>query len=206
MSTRIRGYTERDYEQCEELVNHAWGFDKIYKPEKFSALAKKIYTKGSAIESNYRAVAENDGKVVGFIFGLNEFQQKPILNIAVRLEILWGVLNVRSEYKPDKTTLLKAMAEHERNRAVFVGRKRSELVLFVIAQSYQRKGIGRQLWSGFLENCRSTGVQKIIVETNTHGASAFYEKLGFIHLADFHSPLHAFATPEGQACLYMYNL
>ena len=51
----------------------------------------------------------------------------------------------------------------------------------------------------------SSGVSEIYVETNKQGASGFYEHIGFEHVADFDSPLHEFATPDGQACVYLYR-
>ncbi|MBK8188762.1 MAG: hypothetical protein IPK77_16750 [Cellvibrio sp.] len=67
----IRHYQKSDYSRCEELVNLAWRFDKIFVSEKLFLLAKELYTKGSFFSSNYHMVAETNGKVVGFIFGFN---------------------------------------------------------------------------------------------------------------------------------------
>ena len=52
--------------------------------------------------------------------------------------------------------------------------------------------------------CVESGVKSVVVETNKLGASSFYEQIGFIHLANFNSPLHEFATKGGQACIYEY--
>ena len=77
-------------------------------------------------------------------------------------------------------------------------------MLFVIDQTCQRKGIGKRLWAGFLENCIASNVTRIVVETNMKGAHSFYETIGFKHLGNFDSPLHEFTTPGGQACVYEY--
>lgn len=204
MEFTIREYTEHDYAKCEELVNQAWQFDTIFQPEALAKIAKKMYTGGSVAESTYRAVAEVDGEVVGFIFGLNEYtRQRRSWHLGLRLSILWGLLTLKSS-TPDKSVLLNAMAEHERNKSALVNKKRSEIVLFVVDDNYQGQGVGKALWAGFLENCLETGVLEIIVETNQQGAASFYETIGFQHLANFHSPLHEFATPNGQACIYKY--
>ena len=204
MKELLREYREEDYEQCEALVNQAWGFDKIFAPKALSDLAKCIYTKGSVLGSNYRKIVEVDRKVVGFIFGLNELSKKPVRNMLFGLSILWRLIRIKSEKPEDKKELINAIKAHEKNRAGLVGRGKSEIVLFVVSDQYQGKGFGKELWSGFKVKCIDSGVDSIIVETNKLGASSFYEKLGFKHIGDFDSPLHEFATKGGQACMYEY--
>ena len=203
MEETYREYRNGDYEQCEELVNQAWGFDKIFSPNALSDVAKLIYTKGSVLGSNCKMVVEIDGKVVGFIFGLNEYSKKPGKNILFKLSILWKLIRIK-DGTPDKRDLINALKCHEKNRAKIVDRGRSEIVLFVVSNEYQGKGLGKRLWFEFKSKCVKSGVGSIIVETNKLGASSFYEKIGFKHIGDFDSPLHEFATKGGQACMYEY--
>lgn len=204
MKARYRGYKDTDYKRCEALVNHAWSFDSVFKPQALSNLAKLLYTKGSVVSSNYKSVVEVDDKVVGFIFGLNENYKKPRKDIFFSLQILFKLLFVKS-ISPDKKSLLNAMATHEKNKSHVVESLRSEVVLFVVDAQHQGKGYGKKLWQGFRDFCTSSGVTSIVVETNKLGASTFYEKIGFRHLKDFDSPLHEFATPGGQACIYTWR-
>jgi len=81
MKELYREYQNTDYQRCEELVNKAWFFDEIFKPESFSNLTKLVYTKGSIVNSNFKQVVEIDDEVVGFIFGLNENFKQPKNNI-----------------------------------------------------------------------------------------------------------------------------
>jgi len=200
----FREYKEDDYEQCEELVNQAWGFDKIFAPKALADLAKCIYTKGSVLGSNYKMVVEADGKIVGFIFGLDEYSKTPGKKILFGLSVLWKLRRIKSEKPQDKKELIIAIKSHDKGRASVVDRGRSEIVLFVVSQEYQGRGCGKGLWSGFKQQCIKHDVSSIIVETNTLGASSFYEHIGFKHLGDFDSPLHDFATKGGQACIYEY--
>lgn len=204
MEEIFREYKDGDYEQCEELVNQAWGFDEIFSPKALSSIAKSIYTKGSVLGSNYKMVVVVDGKVVGFIFGLNAYSRKSGKNILFGISILWKLMFIKSD-KPDKNDLINALKVHEKNRTVIVDRGRSEIVLFVVSNEYQGKGYGKRLWAGFKEECIESGVGSIIVETNKFGASSFYERIGFKHLGDFYSPLHEFATKGGQACMYEFS-
>jgi len=204
MEEIFREYKESDYEQCEELVNQAWGLDKIFSSEKLSGFAKLIYTKGSVLGSNYKMVVEDHGQVIGFIFGLNEHLNKPRRNTLFGLMLLWRLIWVKGN-KSEKKHLLDALTNHQKNRMDVIDRGRSEIVLFVISNEYQGKGIGKRLWSGFRNACIESGVKSVVVETNKLGASSFYEKIGFTHLANFSSPLHELATKGGQACMYEYK-
>jgi len=199
-----REYKKTDYQQCEALVNKAWSFDEIFKPKSLSNLAKLLYTKGSIAGSNYKRVLEVDGKVVGFIFGLNENYKKPTKDILFHLEILFKLLFVRS-ISPDKKSLLNAISTHEKNKSQIIDKGKSEIVLFVIDKKHRGKGYGKKLWLGFKDFCAISDVTSIVVETNKLGASTFYEKLGFNHLEDFDSPLHEFVTKGGQACIYKFT-
>lgn len=204
MEAVLREYNDSDYEQCEALVNDAWEFDKNFKPQELADLAKCIYTKGSVIGSNYQSVVEVNGKVVGFIFGLNEAATKPKKNVLFGLGILWKLLRIKGMELKDKKKLLNAINTHEINRSKVVDRGKSEIILFVVDANYQGYGFGKGLLSKFTSHCKSSGVKSIIVETNKLGASSFYEKVGFKHIANFDSPLHEYATKGGQACMYEY--
>jgi ribosomal protein S18 acetylase RimI-like enzyme len=204
MDAEFRDYNECDYKQCEELANEAWGFDKIFYPAELANLAKRLYVKGSVVGSNDRLVVEVDGKVVGFLFGLNGLSDKPRGSLLFGAGFLWRLFRVKSTRPGDKKKILDAIGIHQKNRSCIIDRGRSEIVLFVIAKRYQGLGYGKALWSSFRSHCIASGVKSIIVETNKLGASGFYERLGFRHLADFHSPLHEYATPAGQPCVYEY--
>ena len=204
MNEKFREYRDCDYGQCEELVNQAWGFDQIFPSQGLSKFAKLIYTKGSCVSSNYKMVAEDNGRVVGFIFGLNAKSRKPGRNIIFGLGILWKLMRLKGD-KSEKKKLIDAINRHQKNRYEVVEKGRSEIVLFVVSKEYQGKGIGKRLWSDFKKSCIDSGVDSVIVETNKLGASSFYERIGFVHLSNFDSPLHELATEGGQACMYEYK-
>lgn len=200
----FRPYQEKDYSQCEILVNAAWSFDTIFQPQALADLAKRIYTQGSVLASNYQRVVEVDSQVVGFIFGLNERAAKPKKRILFQLSLLWRLFRIQCPDPLAKKNLLAAIQTHEKNRSQLVKRGRSEVVLFVVAKQFQGMGFGKQLWGDLKSHCTKSGVESIVVETNKLGAASFYEQVGFRHLADFDSPLHEYASKGGQACMYEY--
>lgn len=198
----FRNYRDSDYESCEALVSDAWKFDDSFKPQELSNIAKCMYTKGALIGSNFRKVVEFHGKVVGFIFGLNEMSTKPKKSMLFGLNILRRILCVKGIKFSEKKKLLKAINNHEINRSKVVKRGKSEISLFVVDPNNQGVGYGKKLLSEFTTQCKSSGVESIIVETNKLGASSFYERVGFRHIGNFDSPLHEYATKGGQACMY----
>lgn len=205
MQTLFRDYRNSDYESCEALVSDAWEFDSNFKPQELANVAKYIYTKGSLVGSNYGRVVEINGKVVGFIFGLNEMSAKPKKNVLFGLNILRRILCIKGLKFRDKKKLLIALNTHEINRSKIVDRGKSEIILFVIEPSYQGVGNGKRLLSEFITQCKKSGVKSIVVETNKLEASSFYAGVGFKHIGDFDSPLHEYATKGGQACMYEYK-
>lgn len=200
-----RPFEARDYQACEAMVNQAWHFDTIFKPQSLSNLAKFMYTRGALVASNDTYVAEVDGQIIGFLFGLNEGISAPKQSMLFGLKFLWKLL-VTPAHTPSKKELLNALSKHQVNRNAIISAKRSEIVLFVIDEAYQGQGIGTTLWNRFKTNCNKAMVSTIFVETNLAGASAFYEKIGFKHLEDFDSPLHELATKGGQAAIYHYYI
>ena len=205
MEAIIRDYESKDYSQCESLVNEAWEFDANFKPQALADLAKQIYTKGSEINSNYMRIAEIDGEVAGFIFGLNETHPKPKGNFLFGLKIMVKLLLVKPTLPASRKEILDAFKIHEINRTKLVDRGKSEIVLFVVRKKFKGKGLGTRLWAEFLSNCQGSSVKSIIVETNKGGAASFYERLGFELVGYFESPVHALAAPEGEACMYEYQ-
>jgi len=171
MKSTLREYECSDYEACESLVNGAWGFDANFKPQELSNIAKCMYTKGSVIGSNFRRVVEVNGKVVGFIFGLDEMSSKPKKEIWFGLNTLRRILCVKGMSFKEKKKMLGAINAHGINRAKVVDRGRSEIILFVVEPSHQGYGVGKRLLAEFIVQCRGSGVKSIIVETNKLGAS-----------------------------------
>jgi len=209
MGQVFRQYRDADYAACEALVSNAWDFERIFAPHALARLVAYLYTSGPLAVSNFARVVEIDGQVVGFIFGLNQNQPVPkheMQKLSKRLAIMARLMLIRGLRFSEKTRLLKAFGAHEVNRTALVGRDRSELTLFVVDPAHQGAGFGKKLFADFADYCRGSDVKNIVVETNKIGASSFYERIGFKMIGDFHSPLHAYATPDGQACMLEFSL
>ena len=206
---RIRAYVDADYAACEALVSNTWKFEKNFPPPKMAELVGYLYTMGSVAGSNFRMVAEAGDRVVGFLFGFNEYeplQKSELQGVIAQLSILRRLFFIKGMRFKEKTGFLKSIGIHDTNKTRLKGDLKSELVLFVIAPEYQGQGIGQRLVAEFIGYCKASNVKSIVVETNKLGASGFYKRVGFTHKGNFDSPLHEYATKNGQACLYEYSL
>lgn len=202
----IRDYKRSDYRACEALVNQAWKFDTNFRPQALSEIAKTIYTKGSLLNSNFQKVIEKEGKVIGLLFGLNENEQKRKSDFLFGLNILRRIFFIKGLPFKEKTQLVKSLNRHVSNRAKVVEHGKSEVILFVIDASFQKQGLGKRLLTEFVDMCKTSDVDSIIVETNTGEASKFYKKMGFKLIDYFDSPLHSYVTRKGKACMYQYTM
>lgn len=80
MNITFREYKNADYLACEQLVSKAWGFDQLFASVNLQKIAKSSYTQGALVSSNYKKVAINQGKVVGFLFGYNQSLNNNLFN------------------------------------------------------------------------------------------------------------------------------
>jgi ribosomal protein S18 acetylase RimI-like enzyme len=204
MEINIRNYEHHDYDRCEELVNEAWHFDTIIHDKNLSKTALRLYTKGGLCSGNMNLVAVDQGRVVGFLFGYNNLAKTKLRGkIKLAIEAI-SSFNFKKMDKMERNKFIKALTDHNKNRTVIEPGKASEICLFVVSQDVRGKNIGTKLWEEFRDSCIEHDVQRIRVETNKLGASSYYEKQGFTLVSNFKSPLHEFATPDGQACMYEY--
>ncbi len=204
MEINIRNFEHHDYDRCEELVNEAWHFDKIISDKNLSKTALRFYTKGGLCSGNMNLVAVDQDKVVGFLFGFNTLaKSKPRGKIKLALDAFIS-FNFKKMDKIERNKFIKALTDHHKNRTAIEPGKESEICLFVVSQDLRGKNVGTKLWEKFRDSCITSGVKRIRVETNKHGASSYYEKQGFTLVSNFYSPLHEIATPDGQACMYEF--
>ena len=204
MEISIRKFEKNDYHYCEELVNEAWNFDTLTNDPVLNKIFLRLYTKGGLCAGNMNLVAVCQDRVIGFLFGYDLLSKiKPRGKIKLALESIIS-FNSKKIDKTERDRFIKAVTDHNKNRSALEHGKESEVCLFVVSKAFQGKKVGTRLWETFRDTCIATGVKRIQVETNAHGASSYYEQQGFTLVGNFYSPLHELATPEGQACMYEY--
>jgi ribosomal protein S18 acetylase RimI-like enzyme len=193
-----RNYNQDDYAACEQLVSDAWHFDQLFQPTDLYWFARYVYTCGSITGSNFKKVIEHDGEVIGFIMGRNEkcaLKGGSLSLIGLNLRILKRLFTLSGIGFKQKLAFLKKINQHEIARHKIQPRGTSEINLLVIHSDYQKRGIGQHLVHQFIDYCRESAADRIIVEANVVQASKFYKKMGFELIGEFESPLHALTSP-----------
>lgn len=206
MSINIRAYEDSDYQACEDLVDRTWQFSKSFTPEKFCAVAKYAYTAGSVLGSNHKSVIECDGRVVGFLFGYNEHRPLRfalLRQLILSLRVLKRLFFVKGMAPGEKGDFIEILNQHSRNRDQVEKRGASEIHLFAIDRVFRGQGIGTEILTRFVEDCRARGVKRVIVEVNVPQSAEFYAKCGFSMIREFASPLYQRAGGEGAVAALM---
>lgn len=177
MSIIYRKIARRDLKDICELIDNAWNFSKYIDNEKCKAHCINAFMRGAIINQNYTEVAEEDGKIIGLIFGkipkLKGFwknysyipsaiyhgiaaysnkQNRPMVKSFVSLQETYGVLLKESGIDFD-----------------------GELEFFIVHSSAQGKGIGKTLWANYKNYCKKNGVKRIYVFTDENCNFGFYD-------------------------------
>ena len=188
----IRPFFTEDYSACVEIVNRTWDFDGHFPPPALASLFKDVYTGGCLGASNFAAVAVEDGTVRGFLFG--KAGRAPLRRTDYNgwlgpWRMLARLLAVRGVSLRKKWFYLHIMAQHEANRRKVEPTRENEVNLFAVDPAAQGRGHGKALMNAFLDHCRSLGIRRIALDTDTECNTAFYHRMGFTPKGQFVSPL-----------------
>ncbi len=206
----LRDYRRDDLVRCRELINQAWDFDGNISHPEIAALAKDIYVNGSLAESRHYRVVEDDGVVLGLLFGAAGDGDKFLSaygGVLGSLRVLVRLLRVRGLALREKRRWIAAINAHEVTRVKVTRRSDAELTLFAVDEAARGRGLGRQLLAEYLDVCRSLGKNRITVETDVYSNFGFYEHHGFVRVGEFDSPLtELFSGGSGETYVYELEL
>lgn len=134
-------------------------------------------------------VAEEDGKVFGFILGTSDFQ-KSYIAVFKKAWYSLAMMGLRSLFKIEVIKKLPAIIAyplhaHSENKTTNRNTKTStaELLSIAVHADAQGKGIGRELVYTFekaLMEWGQTGLYFVTTNSEDPDSNAFYRKLGFI--------------------------
>jgi ribosomal protein S18 acetylase RimI-like enzyme len=205
----IRAYREVDLEACIRICDVIWRFSERLSPPSLAGFALQHYVRGSLAVSDHAWVVEEDGAVLGLLFG----------RTGVGLSIDGDYGGVRGSARTLMTLLtlpkmgLREMVRwlhggvvHARNRARVQPDADGEVTLFAMDPDAQGRGSGRLLMDGFVEQCRVDGTDRIVLETDRDSSYGFYDHYGFVRGPSFMSPVYAFLTGDEEVFLYQLTL
>jgi GNAT superfamily N-acetyltransferase len=206
----LRDYQPDDLVRCQELINQAWDFDGNIAHPEVAALAKDIYVNGSLAESRHYRVVEDDGVVLGLLFGAAGVADKfpnGYGGVVGSLRVLLRLLRVRNWSFAEKRRWIATIRAHEVARAEVNRRSDSEITLLAVDEAARGRGLGGQLLAEYLEVCRSLGKARVTVETDVLSNFGFYEHNGFVRLGQFDSPMtELFSGGSGETYVYELRL
>jgi len=206
----LRDYRVTDLKRCIELVNQAWDFDGNLEHPDVAAMAKDFYVNGSLAESRHYRVVEEDGVVLGLLFGAagrGERFSNEYRGVIGQLRVLMRMMRVRGWSFREKLRWLGVMRSHEVARAKVMRRTNSEITLLAVDEAARGKGLGRQLMDEYVGLCRSLGRERVTVETDVYSNFGFYEHYGFVKVGDFNSSMNElFTGGSGEAFVYVLDL
>jgi GNAT superfamily N-acetyltransferase len=210
MTAIVRDYAPEDLARATELVNQAWDFDGNIANPMMADLAKDLYVNGSLAASRHYRVVEEDGDVVGLLFGAaGEGPLYPSVYRGFRgtLRTLGKLFRVPDLTLREKLRWLGAMRSHEVARLRAHRRSDAEVTLLAVDAAMRGRGFGRQLMDEYVAVCRSLGKSQVTVETDVHSSFGFYQHYGFVLAAEFNSPLNErFTGGSGEAFVYALDL
>jgi len=168
-----------------------------------SSLGMKFLSKFYSFMLNsknaFLVVAENKGKIVGFISGCSdinyfyrEFKRNNLISIFLILfPKFFNPVFLRKIFE----TMKYASREDESS-------PKAELVSIVVGEEFRRRGVGRKLLRKFLKKMgkRKIDIVKVVVGADLKEAINFYEKEGF----KFYSTINLHNDMNSK--IYIYNL
>lgn len=206
----FRTYRDTDLNDCINLVNQVWRFDKHIQPTALSALFQSVYVTTSLNESNYRLVIEEAGRVRGFLFGFIKNQSPPFQSLKTYFQplvFLRNLLRVKGVSLQKKWDYIHQFRIHEQNRLKVEPEISSEVKLFIVDPDRQGRGWGKDLLWGFIQACQENHENRIILETDQSSNYRFYERNGFTRINSFFSPMQkTFSGQSGETYLYEMRL
>lgn len=179
MAIEYMPMTKQDYNDIKRLITEAWFSEYPFK-EKYIKLYASGYLNLYLSESDYKMVAKDDGKVVGFIFGnfkKASLKQRIISNFKLFIYSIYMLFSY-----PGRRGLKITLITHKVNKKLLAPFKKdlsSELKLFIVDENYQGRGIGSTLEKNYTKYLKEHGVKNVFLFTDTYSNYEYYEHRGY---------------------------
>ncbi|AEB75145.1 GNAT family N-acetyltransferase [Clostridium botulinum] len=176
-----------DYERIKFLINEAWKFEKFTSNLNVKDKSLEIYLRTCLLEKNYTQVVEQNGEVIGLIFGKTNNGYNFLKNIKNIPSMIVSVIQLIFENKKDRKNMReysKVQKAYKQLLKEYSGKFDGEVVLFVVGKECRGKGIGKRLMNNFLDFCKRKEQRKIYLFTDTQCNYGFYDNNGFKRIGE----------------------
>lgn len=204
----IREANPEDWNDCIAIVDEVWNVSQAFQPIELAERFLQIYTLGSLAGSNYAVVAEEDNRVVGFLFGKSatgELYRTKYSGVTGQLKVLFELLTIKQLKFRQKTGYLKMLNTHEMNRRKAEPDRSHEVNLFAVSPTQQGKGVGKELMRSFIAKCTTDGVTRVTLDTDEDCNYKFYDHFGYRKISEFYSPIQEMYSQKS-GISYVYEL
>lgn len=202
---RLRGYRDTDFAQMLAITLDVWGYYDYLPPQAAVATATHFLSKHLAT-AGFALVAEQDGRIAGFILG----EMEPLRVRRIRywfrkiaaLPAIYATRHGAHQFREYRNTqvlnrrLLKQAGGHFD----------AALSLFAVRADMQGKGVGSALFGAFQEYLRENGAERYYLFTDSSSSYLFYEKRGLARAAGEVYPWKSFhrGVPDYPETYFVY--
>lgn len=180
MSITYRDMNRGDYQAVKTLIRQAW-FDEYEFSERVKNSYARAYLRIYLADSNYRKVACDGDKVIGFLLGKHrkvkffEKYRNLFLLFWIRFGFIFTKPGRRKNKILSKTENVNKRLHKKHEKFLF-----NELALFIIDEDYQGQGIGTHLERDFSTYLKENNEEYLYLFSDTYSNYQFYENRNYV--------------------------
>ena len=184
MDIKYETMTKNDHKDIKRLITEAWFSDYTFK-DFYIKLYASGYLNMYLAHADYKVVAKDGNKVVGFIFG-NYKKPSFFVRLKAYLKLLLYMFIMLFSFPGRRGLRITLITNKVNNKLIKQYKKdlKNELVLFIVDESYQGNGIGSKLEKMFCEYLKERNVKNVYLYTDTYSNYKYYEKRNYKRLAE----------------------
>ena len=180
MSITYRDMNRGDYQAVKTLIRQAW-FDEYEFSDRVKNSYARAYLRIYLADSNYRKVACDGDKVIGFLLGKHRKIKFSIkfcnlfLLFWIRFGFIFSKPGRRKNKILSKTENVNKRLHKKHEKFLF-----NELALFIIDEDYQGQGIGTHLERDFSTYLKENNEEYLYLFSDTYSNYQFYENRNYV--------------------------
>ena len=206
----FRRFGKSDIYRCAELAIDAWPIVSSLVSVDDVPNLMKAYVDINRVASTWLEVALIENKIIGFLFGKLNPDQKAVDRIISIFPSIFIILKlIIGKYgKLDRPlTFFKHLIATEQKVEHYTPQSDGQIVLFVVDSNYRGRGIGRALLNRFLQRAKYLNLKLISVYTDPLSNWNFYEKFGFVRHGAFLDDLNTYIKKnETEGFIYKFTI
>lgn len=202
-----REIRKSDYSRVKELINEAFKFKQYTSNSKVLDIILEIYIRSCLLEQDYTEVIEENGEIMGLLFGKTNKKSNFVKNANNIWSLLVCWARALFTAKKDKGILLdfkKVTNAYSNLIKECNDNFDGEVVLFIVDEKYRGRGIGKKLVNNYLDFCKSKAVRSLYLFTDSKCNYGFYDNSGFKRMGEKQININTINGPSDLG-VYLYS-